>query len=223
MNRAVRLGMVGALRSFIVWIAAGGLVPALWADDDLAQGKILVADVKLKDPSFEKAVVYLITYDDQGAVGLILNRETDTPVTKILSGVKEAANRKDFAFQGGPVEPSSVMALYRTVASTSRRQGTRQVGRDVVALLNEAALKTALAAGADPNALRFYTGYAGWGPGQLENEVDVGAWTVLSGDSKTVFDSTPETLWDRLNRRKDERVARAATLHQNRLLTRAAQ
>jgi putative transcriptional regulator len=216
MNTAVRLAMVGAL-------AAGGLVPALWADDDLAQGKILVADRKLKDPSFEKAVVYLITYDDQGAVGLILNRETDTPVTKILSGVKEAANRKDFAFQGGPVEPSSVMALYRTAASTGRRQGTRQVGRDVVALLDEAALRRALAAGADSSALRFYTGYAGWGPGQLENEVDVGAWTVLSGDSKTVFDSTPETLWDRLDRRKDERVVRAVAPHQYRLLTRAAQ
>jgi putative transcriptional regulator len=216
MNRAVRLAMVGVL-------VAGGLVPALRADDDLAQGKILVADRKLKDPSFEKAVVYLITYDNQGAVGLILNRETDTPVTKILSGVKEAANRKDFAFQGGPVEPASVMALYHTVASSGRRQGTRQVGRDVMALLNEEALKGALAAGADSSALRFYTGYAGWGPGQLENEVDAGAWTVLSGDSKTVFDATPETLWDRLNRRKDERVARAVAPQRNRLLARAAQ
>ena len=61
MKRAVRWAMVGAL-------AAGGLIPALWADDDLAQGKILVADRKLKDPSFEKAVVYLITYDDKGAL-----------------------------------------------------------------------------------------------------------------------------------------------------------
>ena len=169
-------------------------------------------------------MVYLITYDDKGAVGLILNRETDTPVTKILTGVREAANRKDFAFHGGPVEPSSVLALYRTVASSGGKQGTRQVGRDVVALLDEAALKRALAAGADSSALRFYTGYAGWGPGQLDNEVDVGAWTVLSGDSKTVFDATPETLWDRLNRRKDERVARAAAPSpENRLLTRAAQ
>jgi putative transcriptional regulator len=176
-----------------------------FADDDLAAGKILVADKKLKDPNFDQTVVYLITYDEAGAVGLILNRETDTPVTRVLRGMREAATRKDFAFSGGPVEEDSVLALYRT---TTKQKGARQISRDVYAVLDEANLKEVLAAGANADVLRFYTGYAGWGPGQLDNEVNVGAWTVFSGDAKTVFDADPDTLWDRMNRRKDEQVVR---------------
>src|SRR6516225_8915540 len=83
------------------WVAFGVALLAVAlpgrGDDDLAAGKILVADKKLKDPNFDQTVVYLITYDDEGAVGLILNRETDTPITRVLRGMKEAANRKDFA------------------------------------------------------------------------------------------------------------------------------
>jgi putative transcriptional regulator len=176
------------------------------AQDELAQGKILVADKKLKDPNFDQTVVYLITYDDQGAVGLVLNRETDKPAARILTGVKEAANRKDFVFEGGPVEASSILALYRT---STKRKGTRQVSGDVYAVLDETALKEALASGAGTNALRFYSGYAGWGPGQLDSEVDAGAWSVLPGDAKTVFDGDPDTLWDRLNRRREQQVVKS--------------
>ena len=188
----------------IALLAAASLVP-VWADDDLCQGKILVADRKLKDPSFERSVIYLITYDEMGAVGLILNRETDTPVGKILSGVKGAANRKDFAFSGGPVETNSVLALHRT---TARRKGAQQVSADVSAILDETVLKEVLASDGDSGVLRFYLGYAGWGPGQLDAEADAGAWFITSGDAKIVFDSDPDTLWERLIRRKDAVVAR---------------
>jgi putative transcriptional regulator len=140
-----------------------------------------------------------------GAVGLILNRETDTPVGKILSGVKGASNRKDFAFSGGPVETNSILALYRTAA---RRKGAQPVSSEVSAILDETALKEVLASGGDSSSLRFYVGYAGWGPGQLEAEVDAGAWFVTSGDANIVFDADPDTLWDRLIRRKDAIVAR---------------
>ena len=181
------------------------LLSPLWADDELAQGKILVADRKLKDPNFERSVVYLISSDEMGTVGLILNRETDTPIGKVLGGIRGAANRKDFAFSGGPVEANSILALHRT---TARRKGAQQVSGEVSAILDETALKEVLASGGDSSTLRFYLGYAGWGPGQLEAEVDAGAWFITSGDAKIVFDSEPETLWDRLIRRKDAVLAR---------------
>src|SRR5262249_40113248 len=95
-------------------------------------------------------------------------------------------------------------ALQRT---TAKRQGAQKVGRDVYALLNEKVLKEALATGADNRALRFYSGYAGWGPGQLDGEVDLGAWIVMDGDAKTIFDDNPDTLWELLIRRKDLSVA----------------
>lgn len=198
----------------VVGVSFALALPAA-AGDDLVQGKILIADRKLADPNFFHTVVYLITYDEQGAVGLILNRETEAPVSKILSGVKEAANRKDSVFSGGPVEPASLLALYRT---KNGRKGARLVSRDVYAVLDETVLKEALAAGADDTALRFYTGYAGWGPGQLLNELTAGAWYVVDGDPKTVFDQNPATLWDRLIRRKDELVAKGALPSARRLL-----
>src|SRR5262249_46826890 len=197
------MGCVG--RKLAIFACLCAALPLL-ADEEPAQGKLLVADPKLGDPHFARTVVYLITYDDEGAVGLILNRETDTPVTKILNGIKEASNRKDLAFEGGPVEPSSVLALHRT---TTRKKGSRRVSNDGYALLDEAVLKEALAGGADGNSLRFYRGYAGWGPGQLDNEIDAGGWFVLSGGAKVVFDEHPETLWERLVRHKDEQVARS--------------
>ena len=192
-------------QSFMAGLLTGiSLLPVL-ADDELAQGKILVAERKLKDPSFERSVVYLVTYDEMGAVGLILNRETDTSIGKVLSGIKGAANRKDFAFSGGPVETNSILALHRT---TARRKGAQQVSGEVSAILDETALKEVLASGGDSSTLRFYLGYTGWGPGQLETEVDAGAWFITSGDAKIVFDSQPDTLWDRLIRRKDAVVVR---------------
>ncbi|HLH44672.1 MAG TPA: YqgE/AlgH family protein [Bryobacteraceae bacterium] len=195
------------LKGVTVAILTGAPLLSAWAQDDLGQGKILVADRKLKDPSFEHSVVYLISYDEMGAVGVILNRETDTPVGKILSGVKGASNRKDFAFSGGPVETNSVLALHRT---TARRRGAQQASSEVAAILDEAALKEVLASGGDSGELRFYLGYAGWGPGQLEAEVEAGAWFITGGGARIVFDSDPDTLWDRLIRRKDAVVARVA-------------
>ncbi|HEY7333451.1 MAG TPA: YqgE/AlgH family protein [Bryobacteraceae bacterium] len=193
------------LKAFMVALLAFASLSAAWADDDLAPGKILVADRKLKDPNFERSVIYLITYDEKGAVGLILNRQTDTPVGKILSGVKGGAGRKDFAFSGGPVETDSILALYR---GAPKGKGAQRVSAEISAILDETALADALAApDGDRGALRFYLGYAGWGPGQLDAEIDAGGWYVIGGDAKMVFDDQPETLWDRLIRRKDQQVA----------------
>lgn len=194
------------------WLAAACMLMALCsglasianAEDELAEGKVLVADRKLRDPSFAKTVIYLITYDDQGAVGLILNRQSDKPVSELLRGVQEAQNRKDFAFSGGPLQLDSILALFR---SPTRKQGAQHLSGEVYAILDENLLKQTLKTGAGPDVLRFYAGYAGWGPGQLDTEVDAGAWHVLSGDAKTVFDADPDSLWERLVRQTEGTLA----------------
>jgi putative transcriptional regulator len=202
------------------WMACVGVLagfcsigmPLRAADDELAAGKILVADRALRDPHFIGTVIVLIDYDDDGAVGVILNRQSETPVTRVLDGVKEAAGRKDLVFEGGPVETKSVLALTR---SREKRDGLRHLFGDVYAILNEGPLKKTLATGAGSDLLRFYLGYAGWGPGQLDDEVDAGAWHILKGDASTVFDTDPDSLWDRLTRRSSLSVARLSVARPN--------
>jgi putative transcriptional regulator len=180
-------------------------MPLRAADDELASGKILVADRNLRDPHFVGTVIVLINYDDDGAVGVILNRQSETPLTRVLDGMKEAAGRKDLVFAGGPVETKSVLALTR---SREKQDGMHHLFADVYAILSEGPLKKTLASGAGSNLVRFYLGYAGWGPGQLDDEVDAGAWHILTGDASAVFDADPDTLWDRLTRRSSLSVAR---------------
>jgi putative transcriptional regulator len=191
-----------------VWIAAlwlTAVVPAR-ADEDLGEGKILVADRKLKDPHFAQTVVLIVTYDDRGTVGLVLNRVSDVPVSELLAGLKDARDRKDSAFTGGPVEPKSVLALLRT---RDGPKGAQRVGGEIWAVLDQDLLEDALKAQAGSDKLRFYVGYAGWGPGQLEAEMEAGAWRVIRGTADTVFDANPESLWDRVVRNLDLTFAKA--------------
>src|SRR5580704_10614095 len=89
-------------------LAMAGIAAALWsvgavkarADEDVAEGALLVADRKLKDPNFDKSIVLIVSYDEEGTVGLIVNRQSEVPVYTLLPGVKEARERKDPAFSG---------------------------------------------------------------------------------------------------------------------------
>jgi putative transcriptional regulator len=201
-NSMAAAAMTAMLAS--VWLTAA--LPAR-ADEDLAEGKILVADRKLKDPHFAQTVVLIVTYgEEQGTVGLVLNRQSEVPISELLAGVKSARNRSDTAFSGGPVEPMSVLALLR---SRSGPRGAQHVAGDVWAILDQGLLEDTLAKHTGTDDLRFYVGYAGWGPGQLEAEMDAGAWRVIRGGADTVFDSKPESLWDRVVRTLDVTFAKA--------------
>jgi len=194
------------------WLAAAGLAVTLFplsavsarADEDLAEGTLLVADKKLTDPNFEKTVVLIINYDDHGTVGLVVNRQGDVPVSTLLADTKAAKYRNDAAFSAGPVEPRSVLALLR---ARTGPKGAQHVAGDIWAILDQDLLESTLAGHAGPDRLRFYVGYAGWGPGQLEAEMDAGAWRAIHSNADTVFDATPETLWERVTRTMDLRVA----------------
>jgi putative transcriptional regulator len=204
--------MVGK-RSSMRWLAVAAIAGTAWsigmvaarADEDLGEGTLLVADRKLQDPNFVKSVVLIVTYDEHGAVGLVLNRQSEIPVSQLLAGVKSARDRKDTAFTGGPVEPKSVLALLR---ANKGPEGAQRIAGDVWAILDADLLDETLATHVGPDKLRFYLGYAGWGPGQLEAEMDAGAWRVLHANSDTVFDAAPESLWDRVVRSLDLTLAR---------------
>jgi putative transcriptional regulator len=193
-------------------LASASLFVALWlpsaafADDDLAQGKLLVADRRLRDPNFAETVVLIVTYDGDGAIGLILNREGAVPVSRLLNGVKDATKLTDLAFEGGPIEPKSVLTLFR---SSSPQPRARRIIGDVYTVLQQTVLEEILANGASSGQLRFYLGFANWAPGQLEAEIDAGAWRIFPGTAGVVFDPNPDSLWDRLVRTMDQKVVKA--------------
>jgi putative AlgH/UPF0301 family transcriptional regulator len=189
--------------AFLFLVSAPGFAQA----DDLAVGRFLVASRDLGDPSFAKTVILLVHYkEDQGAVGLVVNRATDVPISRVFQDLKEAKSRTDPIYVGGPVELNTVMALLKTA---SKPESSTRVFNDVFLITNKDLLKATLASGAEPSVFHAFVGYAGWGPGQLEHEMELGAWHSMPADAATVFHSDPDSVWPRLIRRTETQVALA--------------
>jgi len=175
---------------------------------DLAAGKVLVAPRDAPDNSFARSVILLVQHDEHSAVGLMLNRRTHTPISRVLEDWKPAQNKSDPVYMGGPVEVSGVLALLR---SASKPGDATHVAGDIYVASSRAVVEKALTAGTGPDEFRLYLGYCGWGPGQLENEVRLGAWYIFSADAALIFDSDPASLWSRLIARMEQRVHRDLT------------
>jgi len=195
-------------RFFATLVLLAGL-PAFSQTDDLAIGKLLVASRDLGDPNFAKTVILLVHYSEgQGAVGLVVNKRTDVPISRVFHDLKEASNRKDPVYIGGPVELNSVLALLK---SASKPEGADKVFGDVFLISNKDLLARTLGSHAEATVFHTYIGYAGWGAGQLEHEVDLGAWHVMPADVATVFHSDPDSVWEGLIHRTETQIASAFT------------
>ncbi len=174
--------------------------------DTLAPGMFLVASRDLGDPNFAHAVVLLVHYDDEnGAMGLIINRSTDVPLSRIFADLKEAKDRADPIYVGGPVETGTVLALLK---SASKPKEAERVFGDVYLISSKTLLEKTLASGIEASQFHAYLGYAGWGREQLEHEVELGAWHVVAADTGNVFHTEPDSVWPRLIRRTEVRIAR---------------
>jgi putative transcriptional regulator len=173
---------------------------------DLAAGKLLVASRELPDPNFAKTVILLVQYDDDGVVGLILNRRSKVPVSRVLDELAGAKNRPDPVYAGGPVGRTDVLALVR---GHSAAGDAKRVLGDVFLVSTKEAMEKTFASGTDADTVHVYLGYAGWTAPQLEHEVDLGAWYIFQGSAKAVFDSDPDSLWERLLRETELRMAYA--------------
>ncbi|MBU1225669.1 MAG: YqgE/AlgH family protein [Actinobacteria bacterium] len=153
-------------------------------------GGLLVAGPRLIDPNFFRTVVLLCGHDDDGALGLVLNRPTDLAVGDYLPGWVERLTRPEVVFAGGPVQPDTAIGLGRR--SSAAPAGWSQVAGDLG--LVDLTMAPAAVVG-DISALRVFAGYAGWGPGQLEAEILTGDWVLAGGDPGDGFGSDPDGLW----------------------------
>lgn len=161
---------------------------------DLAQGRILIMQRDAPDPLFAHSVIVLARYDPNGALGLMIHYRSNLTIQRALAGMKGAGKRTDRLFVGGPVDLESVLALVR---ADSPPAGATHVARKLYLMASKQGVETSLS-GAKASDLRLYLGYVGWGPGQLEREVGLGAWYSFDYDESMVFDEHPETLWQRL-------------------------
>ena len=135
-------------------------------------------------------------------MGLVLNRPMDVTLAKAFPSLK--AN-SDPVYDGGPVSPDAVQALLRASAKPADAE---RIAADIYLVARKAPLEKSIAEHLPSEKFRVYLGYAGWGPGQLENEIREGAWTTTRG-VRYVFDGEPASLWPRLKRDAESQVAQA--------------
>jgi putative transcriptional regulator len=172
---------------------------------DLSVGKVLVAARGLGDPNFAGTVILLVHYDGKGAVGLILNRRTDVPLSQVLD-LKAAKERSDSVYLGGPVEPTAALALF---ASSAKVEKAENVFGGVYLISDKALFEKTISARPDPGVFHVYLGYAGWSQDQLRSEVQLGAWFIFPGDASTVFNPDPGSLWLEMIKKTQLKFAKA--------------
>ena len=162
------------------------------ANLDLSDGKFLVATRQLIDPRFTQTVVLLIRYDKEGALGLIINRPTKAILSDALPDLPNLKRVKDTLFLGGPVDVSRMFLLL--LSSEPPKESLRVFGHVYLSSSKEV-LEQRIPIQNNKEKLRVYAGYAGWGAGQLESEIQHGHWNVWHADTKIIFETPAKDVW----------------------------
>lgn len=154
-------------------------------------GTLLVAGPGMLDPNFAGSVVLVCRHDRDGALGLVLNRPTESPVGDFLPGWVERLADPAVVFVGGPVQPEVAVGVGRLLEPGDRPDGWMEIVEGLG--LVDMGGSPAAAAGC-LRSLRVFSGYAGWTEGQLEMEVATGDWLVVPSEGSDPFDPMPDGL-----------------------------
>jgi putative transcriptional regulator len=179
--------------------------------DPLA-GRLLVASPTLVDPNFARTIVLLLDVDEDGVLGVVLNRPSEVAVGEVLETWADVVGAPRVLFRGGPVGTDSALAVASLAVEAEDADdqpvgwrplfhGTGLVDLDVPSEVIVPALR----------GMRIYAGYAGWSYGQLESEIEEGAWYVVPGERQDVFHDDPADLWQQVLRRQPGPLAWLAT------------
>jgi len=188
--------MLAALVAGLVLGGAAAPLPPQERAGDLRRGILLYARPGLPDPNFAGTVVLLLEHGDTGSLGVVLNRPTPRGLRDVLDLQPRAGDSDLPVFWGGPVQPEAVLSLIRT-----RRPGprARTVLGEVHVTPDLAEIQAMLDERDGRLRVRVFSGYAGWGRGQLAAEVRAGAWVLEPGDAATVFSPEPSRLWEKVH------------------------
>lgn len=175
--------------------AAFGATGAAAAELPPAQGRFLVAAQEMVDPNFGKTIILLLKYGEQGAMGLVVNRPTAVLPEQVIPGIDGLRRYDGPLFFGGPVQVNVVTFLVR---ETAELESGQFVLTDVQYSTDPELLAALTEDDTDAARLRVYAGYAGWAPGQLDDEIARGGWHVVPASSELVFSGEPASLWKEL-------------------------
>jgi putative transcriptional regulator len=156
---------------------------------DSARGQLLIAGPGLVDPNFWRTVVLVVEHSEEGALGLVLNRPSETTVGEAVSELEELLDADDFLFVGGPVQPSALIVL----GEFDRPGDAALIAFEDVGVLahdTQDHPTTGVRRG------RAFVGHAGWGPGQLDDEMERGDWILETATLQDAFTTNPLELWE---------------------------
>ena len=170
------------------------------------KGRLLVVTPPLEDPHFDRTVVFMLEHHDDGAIGVVINRPSFESLDEPLDRWIDLQSAPTSVFSGGPVEENALIALAETTGPLGEDGGEHLSPITSTIASADLTADPALVA-AEVRGVRVFRGYAGWGPGQLENEIEAGAWLVLDSEPGDVFSDDPDELWRTVLRRQGGRLA----------------
>lgn len=171
------------------------------ADPPAAKDQMLVATEVIEGDVFVKTVIVLMHHDSRGAMGLVVNRPTEVPAAEVIPDDDALSEYEGNLYWGGPVQMGSLRALLNT--DDPPENAEKIVGSVYLVSVNDSLINAL----DDPSKLRLYLGYAGWAPGQLDRELAMGSWTVVTASAERVFSNEPTGLWKELAPREEHRAA----------------
>jgi putative transcriptional regulator len=170
------------------------------------RGQLLIAGPTLQDPNFARTVVLIGEHNDDGALGVVLNRPSETTVGEAVPDLEDLTPAGDPVHVGGPVQPSAVLVL---AEYEQPEPGTQLVtGAVGFVAVDDEGDRVATRLG----RARVFAGYAGWGPGQLESELERDDWIVEPARPEDAFAPRAERLWSAVLERKGGRYALVARM-----------
>ena len=170
-------------------------------DDSYLAGRLLLAMPQMEDPRFQRAVIFVCAHDSNGAMGLIINNILPgIAMSELLAQLDIAPNSPPAndpvaapVMSGGPVESARGFVLH---SNDFQQPETIAINPDLCVTGTLDALR-AIAAGKGPDKMLFMLGYAGWGAGQLDKEMQDNSWLVADADTAIIFETDPEKKWER--------------------------
>jgi putative transcriptional regulator len=170
-------------------------------------GQLLVATPRLVEPTFARSVILMLDHDEDGALGVVINRPSTMPLEAVLPSWSAMVAGPAMLFSGGPVSPEAALAVAVAAADVDTESFKPLTGAFGLVDLDADPIDL----GSDLIGVRVFSGYAGWSVGQLELEVMEGSWYVVPALTTDVFSPVPHELWRQVLRRQGGDLAYVAT------------